>query len=318
MLQGVEFVPGALTTSGGHDELAMSAANGQDPGALKAGDNASARVLLKDGRTLELAVAIGAARPSATLIGKSARVGGTGREGEIQLASADEVPQDAQLAFSLRARSPAAFAYDEKIEVATADGASSTVLGVGAGGLTLQNTKVAVATLDPAKALGASAFGPLRFRRVSNGVTGDWQPLATLVRLPRLNGIDCPTSADEACRLSGSNLFLLESVSGDPQFSQPTQVPDGFTGQALPVHRPTAGRLYVKLRDDPAVVSTVAFDVPPPSSPPAAPAAPAVAPGAAPPPPQALPPPQPAPATPARPASATAAQAGDPRGAPHS
>jgi hypothetical protein len=320
-LQGVQFAPGALTTSGGHDELAMNAASGQDMSAIKAGDSASARVLLKDGRSLELTVAIEAARPSATLIGKSARVGGAGRDGEIQLASADEVPQDAQLAFSLRARSPAAFAYDEKIEVATADGASSTVLGVGAGGLTLQNTKVAVATLDPAKALGASAFGPLRFRRVSNGVTGDWQPLATLVRLPRLNGIDCPTSADDACRLSGSNLFLLDSVSGDPQFSQPTQVPDGFTGQALPVHRPTAGRLYVKLRDDPSVVSTVAFDVPPPVAPvsaPAAPAAPPAAPGAAPPPPQALPPPQPAPAAPARPANATAAQAGDPHGTPHS
>ena len=319
-LQGVEFVPGALTTSAGHDELAMSTANGQDAGALKAGDTASARVLLKDGRALELAVAIEAARPSATLIGKSARVGGS-RDGEIQLASADEVPQDAQLAFSLRARSPAAFAYDERIEVATADGASSTVLGVGAGGLTLQNTRVAVATLDPAKALGPSAFGPLRFRRVSNGVTGDWQPLATLVRLPRLKGIDCPASADDACRLSGSNLFLIDSVSGDPQFSQPTQVPDGFTGQALPVHRPTAGRLYVKLRDDPSVVNTVAFDVPPPAAAPApAPAEPAPppAPGAAPPPPQALPPSQPAPAAPARPANATAARAGDPHGAPHS
>jgi len=133
---------------------------------------------------------------------------------------------------------------------------------VGTGGMTLQNTQIAVATLDPGKAFGPSAFGPLHFRRVSGGVAGEWQPLGTLVRLPQLKSIDCPQSAADACRLSGSNLFLLDSVSGDPQFSQPTQVPDGFTGQSLPVQRPTAGQLYVKLRDDPGVVSTVAFEVP--------------------------------------------------------
>jgi hypothetical protein len=128
--------------------------------------------------------------------------------------------------------------------------------------MTLENMKVAVATLDPAKAFGLSAFGPLHFRRVSNGVPGDWRPLATLVRLPVLKGLECPPAGPGAtCELSGVNLFLLDSLSDDPQFSQPTKVPDGFTGQVLPVQRPTAGRLYVKLRDDPSVVSTVAIDL---------------------------------------------------------
>ena len=36
------------------------------------------------------------------------------------------------------------------------------------------------------KALGTSAFGPLRYRMVSSGVAGDWRPLATVVRLPVL------------------------------------------------------------------------------------------------------------------------------------
>jgi hypothetical protein len=48
-------------------------------------------------------------------------------------------------------------------------------------------------------------------------------------------------------------------VSGDPQFSNPVQVPDGFPGYALPVPHPTDGRLYVKLRDDPSVVDTASL-----------------------------------------------------------
>jgi hypothetical protein len=299
-VKGVEFAPGALSSSGGHDLLAMQAGNAQDASVLKAGEALTAKVLLKDGRTLETPVSIEAARPSAILITKSARTAGTGREGEIKLASADELPHDAQLTFSLRAKAPAAFAYDEKIEVATLDGSSSTVLGVGAGGMTLQNAMVAVATLDPARAFGPSAFGPLRFRRVSGGVAGEWQPLATLVRLPKLRSIECPESTTDACRLSGTNLFLLDSVSGDPQFSQPTQVPDGFTGQSLPVKRPSAGQLYVKLRDDPAVVSTVAFDLP--AAAPQAEQGPP-APPELPPRPRALPPPPPAPQAKASPAA---------------
>lgn len=261
-VKGVQFAPGALTTSGGHDELTLQAGEGQDLSVLKPGDALRAQALLKDGRALETSVLVEAARPSATLITKSARRTSGGHDGDIKLASADELPHDAQLTFSLRARSPATFAYDEKVEVATLDGSSSTVLGVGTGGMTLQNAKIAVATLDPSRAFGPSAFGPLQFRRVSGGVAGEWQPLGTLVRLPQLKSIDCPQSAADACRLSGSNLFLLDSISGDAQFSQPTQVPDGFTGQSLPVQRPTAGQLYVKLRDDPGVVSTVAFEVP--------------------------------------------------------
>jgi hypothetical protein len=313
-VQGVQFTPVALSSTAGHDELAMQARTAQDAGALRQGETERAKVLLKDGRALEVSATIEAPRPSVVLLGKSARHIPTSHPGAIQLASDNELPQDAQLTFALRAKSPASFAHDEKIEVATADGSASTVLGVGAGGMTLQNAKVAVATLDPARAFGGSAFGLLRFRRVSEGVAGDWQPLATLVRLPLLKSIDCPASTADACKLSGANLFLLDSISGDPQFSQPTQVPDGFTGQSLPVQHPTSGHLYVKLRDDPSVVSTVAFDTPPPqhaadAPAPAAPGAPPPtppAPQALPPPaslpaPQATPPPQMAPAPPTTP-----------------
>ena len=61
--------------------------------------------------------------------------------------------------------------------------------------MTLENSQVAVATLNPAKAFGTSAFGPLQYRVSAKGVTGDWQPLATLVRLPVLKELNCPATA---------------------------------------------------------------------------------------------------------------------------
>ena len=68
------------------------------------------------------------------------------------------------------------------------------------------------------------------------------------------------SSADLACKLSGSNLFLVDSVSSDPKFTHPVQVPDGFPGYSMPVPHPTDGNLYVKLRDDPTVVNLTTFD----------------------------------------------------------
>jgi hypothetical protein len=266
VLKGVEFVPGALSTIAGRDELSMLARTADAASVLSEGETAKARVTFKDGRAFDVGVSVDGPRPSATLIGKSAQLAPSGSNGNIRLSNPDELPQDAQLTFSLRAQSPSSFTRDEKIEVATTDGSWSTLLGAGAGGMTLENSKVAVATLDPAKAFGSSAFGPLRFRMVSNGVAGDWRPLATLVRLPVLKSLECPATLEVDCKLSGVNLFLLDSVSGDPQFTQPVQVPDGFPGRALPVPRPTEGQLYVKLRDDPSVISVAVLDVRPPPS----------------------------------------------------
>ena len=170
----------------------------------------------------------------------------------------------------MRAQAPVTFSRDEQIEVAMADESASTTLSITNGGITLENSKVAVATLDPTKALGSSACGPLWFRPVVNGVAGDWQPLATLVRLPALRELKCPASAELACKLSGSSLFLVDSVSSEPDFGHAVQVPDGFPGYSLPVPHPnnSNGLLYVKLRDDPTVVSraTLAPQQLPPTS----------------------------------------------------
>ncbi len=129
---------------------------------------------------------------------------------------------------------------------------------------------MAVAELDPGKAFGASAFGPLQFRVTTGGAAGDWQPLATLVRLPALRDLKCPADAGLDCKLSGADLFLVDSIADDAHFEHPVQVPDGFPGGALPVPRPSNGRLYLKLRDDPAVVNQVALaaqQLPPPPAP---------------------------------------------------
>ncbi len=63
-----------------------------------------------------------------------------------------------------------------------------------------------------------------------------------------------PTSQ---CTLSGSNLFLLDAVSTDAQFTHSVPVPDGFLGTTLTVPRPSGGPLYIRLRDDPAIANTV-------------------------------------------------------------
>jgi hypothetical protein len=254
-LQGAEFVPGKLETSQGSDTLSMVTRDAQPVTTLKQGDTTTAKVALNDGRAIDLSTAVSAPRPRVTLIGKSMQTSASSADSNIELTNPDELPQDAKLTFSVRAQSPAAFARDEKIEVAMADESASTTLSISNGEITLENSKVAVATLDPTRTLGSSAYGPLLFRTVVNGVSGDWQPLATLVRLPVLKELKCPATTDLACKLSGSDLFLVDSVSNEAGFEHAVQVPDGFPGYSLPVPHPTNGLLYVKLRDDPSSVS---------------------------------------------------------------
>jgi hypothetical protein len=61
------------------------------------------------------------------------------------------------------------------------------------------------------------------------------------------------------CKLFGADLFLIDAVSNQAQFTHPVQVPDGFTGFSLSVPHPTDGELFVKLRDDPSAIHAVAL-----------------------------------------------------------
>jgi hypothetical protein len=110
------------------------------------------------------------------------------------------------------------------------------------------------------KLLGPSAFGPLKMRPVSaDGISGDWQPLVNLVRIPLLRAVRCVP--DKECTLSGDKLFLLDSVSADADFANSVTVPAGFVEDALAIPPPKGKMLYIKLRDDPATIATVALPV---------------------------------------------------------
>ena len=151
------------------------------------------------------------------------------------------------------------FSPTEGIEVATADESFRVLLSIKDGNLTLQDSRTVLAVLDPMRLLGPSAFGLLKFRPVTtDGIEGHWQPLVNLVRLPTLRGFRCPAS-EKQCTLSGDNLFLLDSVSVDPDFADSVAVPEGFVGDALTIPPPKAKTLYIKLRDDPAVVDVAAL-----------------------------------------------------------
>ncbi len=261
-LKDHEFMPGTLLYNDGSDELPMTVKDPQGVTSWKAGESAKAKVRLKDGRTFSLDVLIATSRPRGELIAKSVQLPLTNADHVIQLSDADEAPLDAKLVFSVRTRSPANFLRDEQIEVATLDQSFSTILSVANGGMTLESTTVAVIAFAPDKVFGSSAFGPLQFRLIVHSVVGDWQRLATLVRLPVLQDLLCPAVTESNCQLTGTNLFLIDSVASDAQFTVTKQVSDGFTGFSVSVPHPTDGRLYIKLRDDPAVINVVDFASP--------------------------------------------------------
>ena len=282
VLNGVTFTPSAPPASEGGDGLSMVTVDTKGAGNLKEGDEGTAKITLEDGRILSLATTVASPQPKVTLIGESVQLAASSAANNLQLADQDEVPQNAQLTFSIHAKVPATFSGEEKIEVATVQGAYLTTLTPN-NGLTLEDSKVALATLDTGKAFAPSASGPLRFRVIEKGTASDWQPLATLVRLPAFHDLKCPDAPDQPCKLTGSKLFLVDSFSNNAQFDHPTQVPEGFPGYDLTVPRPTGGRLYVKLHDDPSIVNSVVFPVqaqPPAPAPSLKPASPSPNPSA--------------------------------------
>ena len=253
-LKGVRFAPAGLTRVDGRDELNLSAPDAAE--ALPAGNALTAHVALTDGRSLDLPVTLQPPRPKVSLVSKSVELPATASP--IHLGSPDELPQDGKLAFLVKTEIPADFPRTEKIEVGAIDGSFDVLLSTDNGTLTLADPQNALAQLQPLKAWGASAFGPLRFRPVqADGTKGDWQPLVTLVRVPDVTQVHCPEKADDPCTLSGSNLFLIDSVASDKDFTDQVEVPLGAISPSIDVPRPAGGQLFIKLRDDPSVVSTL-------------------------------------------------------------
>ena len=260
-LKGARFAPVKLTRAEEKDELQLAVKEATPP-AVQPNERLVAHVALKDGRVLELPTVVEAPRPKVTLVTKSIRLGPV--PSAISLGNPDELPIDGQISFLLRTEIPKRFLHTEKIEVATADESFSVMLNFGDGSLVLRDTENLVASLEPMKAFGPSAFGPLQVRPVDpEGGKGDWQALAALIRLPVLKEIRCSASPDKLCQLSGSNLYLIESVASDSQFTHTAAVPTGFLGTTLSVPHPGENGLYIKLRDDPSAVSTATLPITP-------------------------------------------------------
>ena len=328
-LNKVTFVPKNLARDNQQDELKLVTNDTVAAAALKAGDSVTAHVSLKDGRTLDLSTPIADPRPQVKLLSKSVQsAANSDAPPIIQLGNSNELPQDGRLNFFLKTQVPENFPSTEKVEVATTDESFHVLLSEKDGSLTLQDSKTVFATLDPMKLLGPSAFGPLKFRPVSDGgAEGDWQPLANLVRMPDLKEVRCtPASmgdskaarstkeektepaeaklrsdkepgaenrlvadsskagnpdekpsesttpaaseikpaeakAEQDCTLNGDKLFLIDSVSADPDFTRSITVPDGFVEARLTIPAPKGKTLYLKLRDDPSTVDTAVVPV---------------------------------------------------------
>jgi len=246
-------------------------------------EHLTANIALADGRTLTAPVVVSSARPAIKLLRKTVELPPT--DG-LALTNPNDLPLTATLTFTLK--TPAPFPRNGRIEIETLDGTLRTVLTLApAGGLLLQDPHTVVASFDPLRSLGPSAFGDLHLRAIypapessiaqpaeksapenttAEAPSSDWLPLGTLVRLPTLTLLTCPPDAAQPCAVTGSNLFLIDSLSTDPAFASPMPVPDGYTGSTLSVPHPvSASTLFLKLRDDPTAIDSVSLPTPPPT-----------------------------------------------------
>jgi hypothetical protein len=253
-LKGIRFTPDSLARANQQDELKVIAHDAAAAGNMRPGDAILAHITLKDGRGLDLNTEVGASRPKVSLLSKSVQLDDAAPS-LVRLGSSEELPQEGRLNFFLKAQVPETFPSSERIEVATADESFRVLLSFKDSNLTLQDSKTVFAVLDPMKLLGPSAFGPLKIRPVTaDGLEGDWQPLVSVVRIPKLKGLRCVPGPEKQCTLSGDKLFLLDSVSTDPDFANSVAVPEGFVEDALTIPPPKAKTLYIKLRDDPGTI----------------------------------------------------------------
>jgi hypothetical protein len=270
-LNQIAWTPAGLARVHDYDQLTLSTENSTLE--LDPGKSYTAKVLLRDGRQLKVPVTVDPPRPQVTLLSKGTQDDSQPQPSPVKMGSPNDVPLGSKLVFFLKSVVPQTFPRNQNVEVGAEDGSFHTILSLSDGSLMLEDSKTALGTVEPLARFGSSAFGPLRARVVSStGVTGDWMPLGTLVRIPAFKELRC-THPTKPCTLTGSNLFLAASVSAAEDFSTPTEIPPDFTGGQLIVPHPAAnGMLYLKLRDDPQTVQTLTLPVTvvPGANPPAA------------------------------------------------
>jgi hypothetical protein len=259
-------------------------------------EHLTASIALRDGRNLSVPLVVSAPRPVIALLRKTSIP--DSKTSNINLSDPDDLPLSSLFTFTLK--SPDRFPRNGQIEIETLDGTLRTVLTLApSGGLLLQDPHTIVATLDPLRSFGPSAFGALRMRAIypvaashhndrhtsetpteagtaagtaaasadtdtddPASPASDWLPLVTLVRIPTLAQLQCPADVTQSCTITGLNLFLLQAVSANPDFSDAVSVPDGYTGTSLSVPHLTAATVFFKLRDDPASIQSAVLPTP--------------------------------------------------------
>jgi hypothetical protein len=248
--------PGEANSSQHTENLTVSLPESAPAPSFRPGDHLVVNVALRDGRTLTNSVTVDSPRPSVTLLNRVISQPGSS---PIHLANPDDLPANEKLTFSLHSSSP--FSRKGKIEIANADESLHTELTVSSG-LVLQNSHTMLGTFDPLQSFGTSAYGPVRLRPIApDGTAGDWITLANLVRLPALQDVHCPSDPAALCTLTGTDLYLVDSISNDVNFESPVEVPEGFVGSTLSIPRPPKGGFYLKLRDEPDSENMVSVPV---------------------------------------------------------
>ena len=237
---------------------------GTKPPTLKPGEHLTAAVTLQDGRTLQVESIALPPRPALALL--SAHITQP-TPSPIQLTAPQDLPLGAQLTFFLK--SPTPFPRTEQIEIANLDASLHTTLSVAAGTLILQDAHTVLATFDPLKTFGPSTFGPFHLRAITaEGTSGDWLPLATIVRLPTLTALACPAAPAAGasasnltpCTLTGTALYLIDSLSLTQDFTNRIPVPEGYVDTSIPIPLPAVAAtptFYLRLRDDPTTTHPV-------------------------------------------------------------
>ena len=132
----------------------------------------------------------------------------------------------------------------------------------------MQDSHTVLATFDPLKLFGPSSFGPFRLRPITpDGTEGEWQSLATIVRLPTLTQLSCGPGPSATCLLTGQSLYLIDSIAPTQPFTNPIQVPEGFVDTTLNIPHPAGPTFYLRLRDDPTAIQPVTLPITPTPAP---------------------------------------------------
>lgn len=247
-----EFTPGALLHPPDGEELDLAAPE-PDLRTIAPLATRMARVSLRDGRRLESAAVVAAARPGGVLLDKTVDHAPHGERVAIRLDGNDVAADEEPVRFAVHADARTSFNRDSAVDVASADGQFFAPLTIGHG-LVLENAQTVIGSFTPQSLFGPLAFGPLQYRIDNGGVPGEWQDLVRLVRLPELLDVDCGDAAAGAVRVSGHDLYLLARLGAGSDAAHLVDVPEGFTGSSLSVPAAGAAALSYVLIDDPAHV----------------------------------------------------------------